>query len=166
MKGNLLILGAGAYGNVAKEIAVATKQFRKIDFLDDAAPCAIGKLEDYATFVKTYPCAVVAVGNPKLRLEYIEKLLNAGYDVVNLFSPQSYVSPSAKIGKGCIVEPMAVVNANTELGTGVIVCAGAIVNHNSIVKDGCQLDCGCVVAARAIMPPMTKLENNFVYIMK
>ena len=106
------------------------------------------------------------MGNPKLRLEYIEKLLNAGYNVVNLFSPQAYVSPSAKIGKGCIVEPMAVVNANTELGTGVIVCAGAIVNHNSVVKDGCQLDCGCVVAARAIMPPMTKLENNFVYTMK
>lgn len=163
MKDNLLILGAGAYGRVAKEIALSTNRFKKIDFLDDANTCAIGKFDDYVTLAKTYPCAVVAVGNPKLRLEYIEKLLKVGYNVVNLFSPQAYVSPSAQVGKGCIVEPMAVVNANTELGMGVIVCAGAVVNHDCIVGDGCQFDCGSVIAARAVVPRITKLENNAVY---
>lgn len=163
MKENLLILGAGAYGSVAKDIAVSTNRFKKIDFLDDVNPCAIGKLQEYSRFVKSYSCAVVAIGNPSLRLEYIEKLTEAGYNVCVLQSPQAYVSSSAQIGKGCIIEPMSVVNANATLGTGVIVCASAVVNHDSRVDDGCQIDCGSVIGAHAHVPTKTKVAYNAVY---
>ena len=40
---NLLILGAGQYGQVAKEIAEETGYFDKIAFLDDNSEQAIGK---------------------------------------------------------------------------------------------------------------------------
>ena len=47
---NLLILGAGQHGRVAKEIAETMDCYSKIDFLDDLAECAIGKLSEYKNF--------------------------------------------------------------------------------------------------------------------
>ena len=43
---NLLIIGAGQYGMVAKEIAESMKCFEKIDFVDDVYPSAVGKICD------------------------------------------------------------------------------------------------------------------------
>ena len=44
---NLLIIGAGQYGMVAKEIAESMKCFEKIDFVDDVYPSAVGKMRNY-----------------------------------------------------------------------------------------------------------------------
>ena len=44
---NLLILGAGQYGQIVYETAEAMGCFDRIDFLDDQNPIAIGVLEDY-----------------------------------------------------------------------------------------------------------------------
>ena len=54
---NLLILGAGGFGHMVYESAMATRQFDKIAMLDDACKesCVIGKLVDYKEFRKEYP---------------------------------------------------------------------------------------------------------------
>lgn len=126
---NLLILGAGQYGQVVKEIAEETGCFDKISFLDDNSEQAIGKIDEYEDFVSEYSYAVVAIGNAELRLDYIQKLEEACYRVAVLVSPRAYISKSAQLMKGTIVEPMAVVNANSTVAIGVFVCAGAVVNH-------------------------------------
>lgn len=46
MNKNLLIIGAGQYGALAKEIAEVMKCFEKIDFLDDNSELAIGKISE------------------------------------------------------------------------------------------------------------------------
>lgn len=50
MDRGLLILGAGQYGMVAKEVAESMNCFDKIDFLDDKNPIAVGKLCEYGGF--------------------------------------------------------------------------------------------------------------------
>ena len=64
---NLLILCAGQYGQVAKEVAESMGCFEKIAFLDDNNENAIGKLADYEKFVTDYSSAFVAIGNADLR---------------------------------------------------------------------------------------------------
>lgn len=160
---NLLILGAGQYGQVAKEIAEETECFDKISFLDDNSEQAIGKIDEYEDFVSEYSYAVVAIGNADLRLDYIQKLEEACYRVAVLVSPRAYISKSAQLMKGTIVEPMAVVNANSTVAIGVFVCAGAVVNHNAFVGDGCQLDCGSAVGSGVILKAKTKLRYNEVF---
>ena len=160
---NLLILGAGQYGQVAKEVAESMGCFEKIDFLDDNNETAIGKLTDYEKFVTEYGYAFVAIGDADLRLQYIQKLEEACYKVAVLVSPKAYISKSAQLMKGSIVEPMAVVNANSTITIGAFVCAGAVVNHNAFVGDGCQLDCGSVVGSGVILPTKTKLKYNEVW---
>ena len=163
MNKNLLILGAGQYGHVAKEIAEATGLFEKIDFLDDGKDFAVGKLVDYREFINSYSYAIVAIGNPQLRVDWIERLEADGYEIAVLVHPKAYVSSSAEIMKGCIVEPFAALNTQCVVSVGCIISAGAVVNHNSICSDGVHVDCNAVISAGASVPSKTKVSSGTVY---
>lgn len=160
---NLLIIGAGQYGKLVYELAAQSKRFVKIDFLDDHAGAAIGAIADAEKFLPSYSYAVVAVGNAEFRLMMLEKLNRAGFKTVTLIAPNAYVSPSAKLGPGCIIEPCAVVQTNATLGVGCIVSAGAVVNHDACVGDGCHINCNAIVAARSKVPPSTKVNYGQVF---
>jgi len=156
---NLLILGAGQYGSVVYEIATAMNCYETIDFLDDKNPVAIGMLQDYMKFIDRYNSAIVAIGNSELRLDYIEKLKCAGYEIATLIHPKAYVSLSSNIGEGCVVEPLSGIHANTVIGVGCFISMGALINHNAVVEAGCHIDCGSVVAARMGIPTKTKITT-------
>ncbi|MBD5086993.1 MAG: PglB [Clostridiales bacterium] len=160
---NLLILGAGQYGQVAKEIAESTGLFGKIDFLDDNVENVVGSVADYEKLAGKYSYAFVAIGNADLRLAYIRALEKSCFRIAVLISPKAYVSQSAQIKQGSIVEPFAIVNSNSAVGEGTLICAGAIVNHNAVVGDACHLDCGSVVEANAVVPDKIKLGCNEVF---
>lgn len=162
-KRNLLILGAGQYGHVVRETAVEMNCFSQIEFLDDNNPKAIGKLADYESLVDQFPCAFVAMGNPALRLKWLEILEKAGYELPVLVHPSAYVSPSVSLAKGTIVEPMAVVHTETVVEQGGLLCAGCVINHNSRIMPGCQIDCNAVVASGAVVPEGTKVHSCTVY---
>lgn len=114
---NLLIIGAGGHGKVVAEIAVDCG-YEKIDFLDDNSSDAVGKISDLGKFVDRYECAFVGIGNNRFRGELIKKLENCGYQVPVLIHPTAYVSRSAQIEKGTVVEPKTIVNANTKVSLG------------------------------------------------
>lgn len=158
MENHLLILGAGQYSFVARETAEAMGCFGRIDCLDDNNPEAIGKLSDYLKLFGEYTHAFVAMGNPALRLEWLEKLEAAGYRLPVLCSPKAYVAPSARVMGGCIMEPMAVVQSNAVIKRGCLICAGSIVNHNAVVEAGCQIDCGAIVRSNTTVPDGTKVS--------
>ena len=159
---NLLIIGAGQYGMVAKEIAESMKCFEKIDFVDDASDIAVGKLGDIEKLIHEYDSAVVAIGNSELRLNLIKRLCEIGYEVPTLIHERAYVSPSAKIGMGSFIEPLAVVHTDVVVETGCIISAGVILNHNSTIHKGCHINCGSVVMARAEIDAKTRTGCNEV----
>lgn len=160
---NLLILGAGQYGNVVFEIAQASKSFDNIDFLDDFSNKAIGKINDAPKFLETHKNAIVAIGNSDTRLNFLEQLKNYGFQIPILCSPLAYVSPSATIDCGTIVEPLAVINSNSKIAKGCIICAGAVVNHDTVLESGCQIDCNAVVPAAHTVPQGVKVTSGTVF---
>ncbi|MBO4622875.1 MAG: hypothetical protein J5691_03205 [Bacilli bacterium] len=154
---NLLILGAGEYGQLVKELA--RNKFTTIDFLDDNSTAAIGKLTDYIKLKEKYENAVVAIGNNEVRSEWHDRLEEARYNLPTIISDKAYISPSATIEKGCIIESVAVINANAKIERGSIISSGAVVNHNAIVHKYCHIDCNAVVGADAIVPE--KMHLNY-----
>lgn len=120
---NLLILGAGQYGQIAREIAEAIGQFERISFLDDNSSAAIGKLSDFYKCTNDFDSAVVAIGDAETRLKLIEQLIGAGYDVPVLTHPRAYVAPSAEIDLNCgtIIGARANVPSCTKIDYGQIV---------------------------------------------
>ena len=154
---NLLIIGAGGHGKVVAEIATECG-YGKIDFLDDNSSDAMGKISDLGKFVDQYQYAFVSIGNNKFREELIEILKKCGYQIPFLIHPTAYVSRSAKIGKGTVVEPKAIVNANTKIAEGCIISVGAIVDHNVVIEKYCHINAGVIVNAGATVEEYTKIE--------
>lgn len=160
---NLLIFGAGGYGQVVKELAEKMGEFKSIEFLDDNSSLAIGKISESKNFLKDFPCATIAIGNPEIRQKLFKEIEEIGFEIVNIISDKSYVSSSAKIGKGCVVEPFVTVSANSAIGNGVFLCTGSVVGHNSTVNDFCQVDYNSVVSVGAVVPSSTKVIAGSVY---
>ena len=171
MEQNLLILGAGIYGLVVKELADSTGQFQKIAFVDDGAKTApdgtavAGTTKELPTLAGGYTHAVVAIGNPEVRRKLTEQITKTtGLQLATLVSSKAYVSPSAKLGAGCIVEPMAVVHAGCLLGSGCLICAGAVINHGACCGDFVQADCNATVCGFAQVPAGSKLAAGSIYV--
>ena len=162
MTRNLLIVGAGQYGQMVFEIAQAMACFDRIAFLDDNHPDAIGRTSEYARFTDEFTDAVVALGNPDLRLSLLKKLAQH-YSLPSIRHPQSTVMPSAEIANGCVIEPQAVVHAHAVIGTGCLISAGAVINHNAVLDEGCHIDCLAAVPARAHVPHKTKVPIGCVF---
>lgn len=170
MNKNLLIIGAGAYGLIAKEIAESVNCFEKIAFVDneyETTPNGIavsGKISDIENLVCDYYNVIVALPNTEERLRLIQKLgEEVPCRIVTLVSPNAYVSPSAQIGKGCIVAPMATIGMGSVLTNGCIIGYGATIGHCSMCCDGTHIECGATVAENTIVPAGTKVDCGVVY---
>lgn len=97
-----MIFGAGGYGCVVQELALSSGDFDKIAFLDDVKPGVVGTFADYVALLQNFDCAFVAIGDPRLRLSWMEKVERAGYELPVLIHPRAWVSPSANIGAGSV----------------------------------------------------------------
>ena len=105
---------------------------------------------------KDFSDAIVAIGNPAVRLKWIEKISDTYYIPI-MIHPLAYVSNSAKIGCGTVIEPMAVIHTDATVGIGCIISAGAVVNHNAILGDGVHCDCGAVISSGRVVNRMGKI---------
>lgn len=91
---------------------------------------------------------IVAIANPKVRLSLLKRIQEeTPCRIVSLASPKAYVSPSAQIMSGCIIEPMAVAQ------TGCIIShRGVAINHASMCCDGVHADCNATVERYCMVP--------------
>lgn len=157
MTKSLIILGAGGHGKVVKEIAEALG-YTKIAFLDDNSTEAIGKIADSQAFVDEYREAFVGIGNNKFRGEILARLEQEGFSIPVLIHPTAYVSKSAVIGKGTLVEPMAIVNANSKIGAGCIISVGSIVDHDAVLEDCVHINAGAICKAGSFVSKETRVD--------
>ena len=159
---NLLIIGAGGHGKVVKEVAEALGTYEKIDFIDDNAEVAVGKMEDLQYLRADYEAAFVGIGNNKLRQEIMTKLQVYGYQIPVLIHPTAYVSKSARISYGTVVEPKAIVNANSIVKAGSIISVGAIVDHDVVLESCVHVNAGAICKAGSTVTETVKLEAGQV----
>ena len=167
---NLLIVGAGSYSVVVSEIASEMNYYEKIDFLDDSKEVAdngqnvIGSIEELHTFENEYSDVVVAIGNPTIRLNLLDRIeKNLQYEIATIVSNRAYISSSAKIEKGSVIEPMTVIHSGSLISRGCIISAGAVVNHFSMCCEGVHVDCNATVESECVVPAGTKVCSNEVF---
>ena len=153
----LLILGAGGHGKVVAETALLTGKWNEVSFLDDKyknlnnEKNVVGVLNEYIKFKDIYDDAFVAIGKNYLRLMWINKLLNSGYNVPKIVHPFSFISGKCKIGFGTIVMAGVVVNTNTEVKNGCILNTSISVNHDCVINDGVHLSPGVHIGGTTII---------------
>ena len=120
-----LVLGKGGFGTQLGEMLEEASGYSRILYLDDQAPDAAGKLADYLDPAIRERCtaAFVGLGNNELRLQWLQKLVAAGYQTPVFEHPAAEVCSSAALGAGTVVLPFAFVGAGTKVGAGCIINA-------------------------------------------
>ena len=184
---SLLILGAGQYGVMAKEIAEAMGIFDRIAFLDDSYKASaaslqecrpersvsevegsskislIGTFADLPKFAAEFRYGFVAIGNPALRRKLTEQLQQNNITPATLVHPTAYVSPSAQLETGCCVEPNATVQTGATIKQASFIASGAVIRHNATVGEFCHVDCNAVVNTLAVVPAGTHILAQETY---
>jgi len=152
---NLLILGAGQYGQVAKEIAEQTEKFEKIELLENLPGSMSYKN-------KTTECsfAFVALSDMPERLRLTGVLEDCGYTIAALVSPKSYIGKTAKVGKGVLIEPFAAVNGGAIISDCCYIGANATIDCGSEVGRGSTICCGATVVDNTYVEPKTEVKHG------
>lgn len=147
--GKLLILGAGGHGRVVAEAAALEGRWEAIAFLDDIRKDSmvdglpvLGGLVDYRAYIGDYGQAAVAIGDNAKRLEWLERLCDAGYGLPVIVHPKAAVSPRSQVGQGTVILAGAVVNPGVVLGEGCIVNIHAAIDHDCRIGKGVHIATG------------------------
>ena len=149
---NLVIIGASAMGRETCSYACAcglhVKGFldSRSHLLDDyiGYPPILGTVETYSP--KSGDVFLCALGDPKQRKSYVEKIIAKGGEFVSIVHPSAVVSENAKIGIGCVIRPMAVIGSDAIIGAHVIVGTLSLVAHDCNVGDYSEISPGCHIA--------------------
>ena len=138
MKKKLLLVGAGGFGRVVLEHAMLRYDCAFVDDGQDIGTIingtkVVGKLSDLTALFSDYKHLVVTIGNNKIRDQIYKNAAEIGFSFPNIVVSSAYISPFARIGKGCVILNNAVIQNNTEIGDGVIINPGVEIHHDSVV---------------------------------
>lgn len=97
---SLLIIGAGQYGHLVKELA-EDYGYEKIAFSDDNSLVAIGKVSEAERFREEYVDVVVAIGNPAIREKLVCEL-EPMFRLATLIHPTAFVPKGMKVMSGTV----------------------------------------------------------------
>ena len=160
----LIILGAGGHGRVVADIAEQTGKYDEVVFLDDNSndDKVIGKCNDYIKFKSQDTVMYPAFGNNRGRVDWENKIEDAGIKLAKIIHPLAYISPRADIADGCVIMPYAIVNTSTVVKKACIINIGAIVDHDCILDEGCHLAPGAIVKGENRVPTCTKIDSGEV----
>lgn len=151
------IVGASGHGKVVADLAELCGF--EVVFFDDAYPNKtiigdwriIGTSADLQVCADSYPLAVVAIGNNKVRVKLAGQLANAGIELVTLIHPSAVISRYASIGKGTVIFANAVVNAFATVEDNVIINTSAVVEHDCVVASGGHLSPNAAIAGGVVV---------------
>lgn len=158
----ILIVGKGGFGTQLAELLIQAGQCGEVWFLDDNAPGTAGRISDLTRpeLLAACPSAYAAVGNNRFRLQLLDRLAAAGYQLPVFVHPAAFVSPSARLGPATVVLPFCYVGAGVQTGRGCILNAGAIVDHDAVLEEGVHVAPGAIVKAGAKVECCDKVESG------
>ena len=137
MAESVIVIGGGGHAKVVIDCIRASGD-RVAGILDDAlAPgteiMGVQVLGSTAEYLRYPDCRfVIAIGSNAVRQKIDSARKLRWYTAIH---PSAVVSPSARIGEGCVVMPRAVINAGAVVGRHCIVNTGAIVEHDNRLDD-------------------------------
>ncbi|UJG44351.1 MAG: acetyltransferase [Candidatus Heimdallarchaeum endolithica] len=148
MRRNIAIIGAGGQGKetlfYVRQINQIDKKFDQILFFDDnknlhgkfingiKVAGDIDHLLEY--YGKNWYC-VIALGNPKVKLEVKKKIEKIGLPFENIISPLAVIDfDTIELGTDNIIAPGVKILPDVKIGNHVLI------NYNSVIGHDCKLE--------------------------
>ena len=142
---DLILLGVGVHPGeiveIIERVNAATPQWRLLGFLSGRPEevgsefCGrpvLGTYEDIAKYPQARFLPVAVPNQGKFAKGFGLPL----EQFATIIDPSSFVSRTAKIGRGCTLYPHCYVGLNAQLGDFVFSLSGTIINHDVVIEDG------------------------------
>ena len=165
MKNNLIVLGAGGHGKVIADAAESSDSFNNIFFLDDKKYLdkkenllnfpIIGNLENFNDFIDKDISFAVGIGNPEIRLNWLEKLKGLNCLLPAIIHPSAIISKYSKICDGSVILSNAVVQTSTVVGFGSILNTSSSIDHDVKLSKGVHICPGSRIAGNVSIGEMS-----------
>ena len=167
------IYGAGGLGreiyDIAKRINIKNNSWSSIVFINDNISDTNNKLVSLEFSLKDFVAinepkqAVIAVGEPKIRMKLYDKLIQNNVELINLFDPTAIISDQAIINKGVIIgeftsihsgvivednvliQPFCCIGHDIHLGKHTVVSTTANIGGGSFIGSNVFLGMNCVI---------------------
>lgn len=153
-----VIIGAGTYG----EVYFAYLQEAGVDvvgFIDDAPKADIvcglpvlGGMDSLASLKEQYGVEAVycPLGNNKLRVEFLSRAKELGYQTPNYIHPSVIISPNVTIGNGVYILLGTTIMPYTIIKDYTMISMGVHLAHHSVLEEGVFLSTGCNFGASIV----------------
>ena len=161
-KENIILIGAGGHAlscidvieqenkyNIHGLVGLKDEVGKKISGYD-----VIATQDELVNLSKDFRYAFIAIGqikNVKLRIDLYESVLNTGFKIPSITSPQSYISRTAQIGSGTIIMNGVIINSDVRIGNNCIINSKALIEHGTQVADHCHISTGAILNGDCIV---------------
>ena len=155
-KENIILIGAGGHAlscidvieqenkyNIHGLVGLKDEVGKKISGYD-----VIATQDELANLSKDFRYAFIAIGqikSVKLRIEMYESVLNTGFKIPSIISPQSFISRTVQVGEGTIIMNGVILNSGVRIGNNCIINSKALIEHGTQVADHCHISTGAIL---------------------
>lgn len=149
----LLIIGCGSQARYVIDIVGFDKSFEIAGLVDlESGEKTGNKINDVEVkcqleeVVKHFSPekikVVVAHGEIARKSRTVKFLEENGFSFGNVICSKAVISPYARIGKGCIINPNVVTMPNSVIGDHVIIHSQTVIEHDNEIGDFCNIGPG------------------------
>lgn len=142
----VVIIGAGGHGRETAEILQhqfeAGSNEQPLGFVDDNQELhgkrignlpVLGGWQWFEGIDRGDIAVLCAVGSPKICKLLAERAKALGLAFASAISPQAFISPTARLGKGLTIFPNVVINTNVGIDDCCILNVSVTVSHDTVV---------------------------------
>jgi UDP-perosamine 4-acetyltransferase len=157
----IVVIGAGGHGKVVIDLLRTPPLKRRymIEGIIDADESLVGQRVGGAVVLggahllgklqrKGVAGAVVAIGDNRARLQYLDEVRAARMRCVTVVHPRAIVCPTAVLGEGVCVAAGAVICAEAQVEDAAIINSGAVVDHECRIGRGAHVCPSAALAGR------------------
>ena len=155
-KENIILIGAGGHALSCIDVIEQENKYNihgLVGLKDEVGKRisgynVIATQDELVDLSKDFRYAFIAIGqikNVKLRIDLYESVLNTGFKIPSIISPQSFISRTVQVGEGTIIMNGVILNSGVRIGNNCIINSKALIEHGTQVADHCHISTGAIL---------------------
>lgn len=175
---DIVIIGAGGLGRevaqLINEINADKKEWNILGYIDETPEkqktvinnnIVLGNFNWFEANSEREIWAVCAIGNPKDKLNVINKTSGYNINFATLIHPNVVVNKFTQFGFDCIICSNSFISVNTKIGNHVSINPGCGIGHDTVIEDysslywnvtlsgNVHICTGCELGSKAVVIP-------------
>ena len=175
-KSEIILIGAGGHAKSCIDVIEQQDKFKIAGLIGkkeelEQKICGysiFGIDNDLPELIKQYKNAHISIGqiDTDKRNNIYSQILNLGFSMPTIISPNAYVSEHADIGDGTIIMHGVIVNAGVKIGDNCIINSRALIEHDAQIEDNCHISTNCIlngnvkIGSRTFIGSSACIKNN------